>query len=96
MSAPAPQALAAVAAVPPGAAHPARAALDAALLAAHAKADRPALIGLYAEAAETATGTAAAFYLTHAFVFALEAGDARAPVLKARLVALGADVPDAP
>nr|WP_284266741.1 hypothetical protein [Roseicyclus sp. Amp-Y-6] len=65
-------------------------------MAAHAKADRPALIGLYAEAAETATGTAAAFYLTHAFVFALEAGDARAPVLKARLVALGADVPDAP
>jgi hypothetical protein len=83
-------------AAPHGAADPARAALDAALLAAHAKGDRATLIGLYAEAAEAARGTAAAFYLTHAFVFALEAGDARAPVLKARLVAIGADIPDAP
>lgn len=96
MSAPAPQALAAAMVASQGAADPARAALDAALLAAHARGDRAALIGLYAEAAETAAGTAAAFYLTHAFVFALEAGDTRAPALKARLVALGADVPDAP
>ncbi|MBF9061302.1 hypothetical protein HKCCSP123_19145 [Rhodobacterales bacterium HKCCSP123] len=80
----------------PGAVDPARAALDAALLAAHARGDRAALIGLYAEAAEAAQDTAAAFYLTHAFVFALEAGNARAPVLKARLVAIGADVADAP
>jgi hypothetical protein len=75
---------------------PARAALDAALLGAHARGDRAALIGLYAEAAEAATGTAAAFYLTHAYIFALEAGDARARALKARLVAMGADIPDAP
>lgn len=73
-----------------------RAALDAALLAAHATGDRPALIGLYAEASEGTSGTAAAFYLTHAYVFALEAGDPRAAVLKARLVAIGADVPDRP
>ena len=96
MSAPAPRPAGATLHAPPGAPDPARAALDAALLAAHAKGDHAALIGLYAEAAEAATGAAAAFYLTHAFVFALEAGDARAPVLKARLVAIGADVPDAP
>jgi hypothetical protein len=75
-----------------------RAALDAALLAAHARGDRAALVGLYADAAEAgAAGPAeAAFFLTQAFVFALEAGDPRAQVLKARLVSLGADLPDAP
>ncbi|MBY6200498.1 hypothetical protein KUV65_03920 [Maritalea mobilis] len=76
--------------VPPD---PARAALDAALLTAHAMKDRDALIRLYAEAAEISDGTAAAFYLTHAFVFALEAGDPRAPVLRAKLVEIGADIP---
>jgi hypothetical protein len=65
--------------------------LDAALLAAHAAGDHAALITLYAEAAGAATGVAAAFYLTHAYVFALEAGDPRAPDLKARLVARGAE-----
>ncbi|MDG4647564.1 hypothetical protein P6F26_03845 [Roseibacterium sp. SDUM158017] len=69
------------------------ASLDAALLAAHARGDRAALIGLYGDAADAATPRAAAFYLTHAHVFALEAGDPRASVLKARLVALGADTP---
>ncbi|MCU4653532.1 hypothetical protein N8I71_11875 [Roseibacterium sp. SDUM158016] len=72
------------------------AALDAALLAAHARDDRAALIRLYAEASEAATGTAAAFYMTHAYVFALEAGDPRSAMLRARLVALGADLPDTP
>jgi hypothetical protein len=71
-----------------------RAALDAALLSAHAREDRAALIGLYGEAAETSAGAAAAFYLTHAYVFALEAGDSRATVLKGRLVEIGADLPD--
>ncbi len=65
--------------------------LDDALLAAHAAGDRDRLISLYAEAADLHRGEAAAFYLTHAYVFALEAGDARAPALKARLVAIGAD-----
>lgn len=69
-----------------------RAALDAALLKAHAIGDRHALIGLYAEAADAAQDLRArSFYLTHAYVFALEAGDPRAPMLKARLVSEGAD-----
>lgn len=64
--------------------------LDARLLAAHAADDRATLIALYAEAADTAPDeTATGFYLTHAFVFALEAGDPRADALRARLVAMG-------
>lgn len=67
-----------------------RTALDTALLAAHDAGDRGALISLYALAAE-GDGTGAAFYLTHAYVFALEAGDPRAMTLRARLLAMGAD-----
>ncbi|MBF9044986.1 hypothetical protein HKCCE4037_16710 [Rhodobacterales bacterium HKCCE4037] len=67
-----------------------RAALDQALLAAHAAKDRSSLVTLYAEAAAGAP-EAQAFYLTHAFVFALESGDIRAPDLRAQLVALGAE-----
>ena len=64
--------------------------LDARLLAAHAADDRAALIALYTEAADTATDeTATGFYLTHAYVFALEAGDPRTADLRARLVAMG-------
>lgn len=47
------------------------------------------VITSYMAAAE---GAAEAFYLTHAYVHALEAADPRAPALKAQLVALGADV----
>ena len=66
--------------------------LDTRLLAAHAADDRPALIALYAEAAEqAATGTACAFYLTHAYVFALETGSAFATVLRERLVLMGSE-----
>lgn len=66
--------------------------LDARLLAAHRMGDTAALIGLYAEAAETAPdANAAGFYLTHAYVFALEAGDHRAAALHAKLVASGRD-----
>jgi len=66
--------------------------LDARLLAAHAADDRPALIGLYAEAAEqAATEVARAFYLTHAYVFSLETGSTRAMTLRARLVAMGSE-----
>lgn len=68
-----------------------RSELDAALLAAHEAGDRRGLITLYAEAANANTGVAAAFYLTHAYVFALEAGDSRVHVLRARLVALGSE-----
>lgn len=64
--------------------------LDARLLAAHAADDRAALITLYTEAGETAADEIArSFYLTHAFVFALEAGDPRAAELRARLKAMG-------
>ncbi len=64
--------------------------LDARLLAAHAANDRAALITLYAEAAVAAdSAEARGFYLTHAYVFALEAGDTRAEGLKAELIAMG-------
>lgn len=66
-----------------------RGALDHALLEAHAKQDSAALVRLYALAAnesETARDTdAACFFLTQAFVFALESGDARADELNRRL-----------
>lgn len=64
--------------------------LDARLLAAHAAGDTPALISLYVEASETAVEpTAKAFYLTHAYVFALEAGDPAAQALKTKLSEMG-------
>ena len=71
--------------------------LDAALLAAHAAGDNRKLIELYKAAAEAAdTPEQAAFYLTHAYVFALEAGDPVADTLHQRLVEMGRDVPLAP
>ena len=64
--------------------------LEARLLAAHATGDGCALIGLYEEAAkEAADETASGFYLTHAFIYALEQGDARAGALRMRLRAMG-------
>ena len=63
--------------------------LDARLLAAHARGDRGALVRLYTEAADRApTDDARAFYLTHAYVFALERGDPAASELKTRLRAM--------
>lgn len=65
--------------------------LDAALLAAHAAGNRAALIDLYRQASEAAeTGQARAFYLTHAYVFALEAGAPEAEALRDGLRALKA------
>lgn len=64
--------------------------LDTRLLAAHAADDRALLIQLYTEAAETAADEdARGFYLTHAYVFALEAGATQAATLRAHLVAMG-------
>jgi len=67
----------------------ARVDLDAALIAAHEARDWQQLVGLYARAADgsEAAGNidAACFYLTHAYVFALQTGDGRAPALHARL-----------
>ncbi len=66
--------------------------LDTRLLAAHEAYDRPALIGLYAEAAEQATSDIAhAFYMTQAYVCALETGSALASPLRERLVAMGSE-----
>ena len=64
--------------------------LDDRLLDAHARDDRTGLIALYAEAADTAQDIdAACFYLTHAYVFALEKGDPATEVLYQRLKAEG-------
>ena len=70
--------------------------LQARLLAAHDRGDHSALVGLYraaAEAAEAAEGAgnagAVGFFLTHAYIFALETNHADAPALRARLVAMG-------
>ncbi|WP_296424063.1 hypothetical protein [Yoonia sp.] len=60
------------------------------LLAAHAHGDRHALVALYTQAADQAAETdAACFYLTHAYIFALETGDAAADALYRRLKAHG-------
>jgi len=60
------------------------------LLAAHACDDRAALVGLYTEAADTAGDIdAACFFLTHAYVFALEEGDPASTTLFQRLKAEG-------
>ena len=60
--------------------------LDRRLLVAHESGDGRALARLYEEAAETAaTEDATAFYLTHAYIWALDTGDPKAPALRARL-----------
>jgi hypothetical protein len=62
------------------------ASLDAKMIAAHEARDTRALIRLYTEAADTANDLdASCFYLTHAYVFALEAGAPEAPRLHERL-----------
>lgn len=64
--------------------------LQARLLTAHATGDGVALVALYTEAADRAvTEEAAGFFLTHAYVHALELGHGNALALKARLVAMG-------
>ncbi|MGC1504755.1 MAG: hypothetical protein WA782_11520 [Sulfitobacter sp.] len=71
--------------------------IDAALLAAHAAGDGQAMMRLYALAAETAqTPDAAAFFLTHAYVFALETGHADAQRLHQQLVNAGREHPASP
>lgn len=61
--------------------------LDDQLLLAHERGDKAALVTLYEQAADSATTIdAACFYLTHAYVFALELGHANVTQLHARLV----------
>ena len=65
------------------------AALDAALMAAHRAGDLAALVRLYQSAGEAAEAAGdrdrAAFFLTHAWVFALEAGLPEAGAMQDRL-----------
>ena len=67
--------------------------VEAALLQAHQHNDVPSLITLYALAADEREQhgdiDAACFFLTHAFVFALESGSERMLELNQRLVAHG-------
>ena len=67
--------------------------LERRLLAAHDLGDLRALAGLYAEASERAEATGqrdrAAFFLTHAWVFALDAGLASAEAFRDRLGSWG-------
>ncbi|MEM9319110.1 MAG: hypothetical protein AAGA70_08895 [Pseudomonadota bacterium] len=66
--------------------------LQRALIAAHEDGDRAVLSALYTRAADAAeTPEEAAFFLTHAYVFALDAGSKAAPELRARLVRAGAE-----
>lgn len=68
-------------------------ALDTALLSAHADKNSEALVKLYTKAADLSEVAGdidrACFYLTHAFVFALESGAPEAPLLNKRLAARG-------
>lgn len=65
-------------------------ALDARLVTAHRAADAAALSRLYEAAAGRQRDRAAAgFFLTQAWVFALEAGDGREAALDRRLARMG-------
>ena len=64
--------------------------LEQELLAAHERDDQEALITGYTKAADAENDVdAACFFLTHAYIFALEAGDARAETLRDRLASHG-------
>ncbi len=66
-----------------------RATLDRLLLDAHSRGDHVDLVRYYTQAADEREAVrdldAACFYLTHAFVFALESGALEADVLNYRL-----------
>lgn len=67
-------------------------ALDAALLAAHAQANKHDLVVLYEKAANQANSDhERRFFLTHAYIFALDIGSENAGVLRQGLVELGAE-----
>ena len=68
--------------------------LDNALLAAHASGDTDALVSLYTQASDQAeTPDMAGFYLTHAYVFALEMNHPQASELRQRLIDAGREEP---
>ena len=64
--------------------------LHDALLLAHRSDDKPALVELYAQAADaTNQRIERQFFLTHAYIYALEAGNPVADQLCARLKVFG-------
>ncbi|PLS22000.1 hypothetical protein [Neptunicoccus cionae] len=66
--------------------------LDQALLAAHNAKDNSALVRLYRQAGKAALAedeTRGCFYLTHAYIYALEAGLAEAQELHSTLKSFG-------
>lgn len=69
--------------------------LNDAILAAHAADDLAALVTLYREAGDQSEAAgeidACCFFLTQAYVFALDTGDPGSDDLRARLVAHGRD-----
>lgn len=68
--------------------------LDAQLLAAHTANDSAALVTLYQQAADQANDAeAAAFYLTHAHVFALEINHPDTAQLRQRLIDQNREAP---
>lgn len=73
----------------------ARCALDAGLIAAHDAGDHQKLVTLYRDAADQALARGdidgGCFYLTHAYVFALETGHSDTGRIHARLVAYNRD-----
>ena len=73
-----------------------QAALNQALLAAHRADDGVALVALYTQAGDLAEArgdvNAACFFLTHAYIFALEAGAEAASELNGRLADHGREV----
>ncbi|MEO9897573.1 MAG: hypothetical protein ABJD13_00900 [Paracoccaceae bacterium] len=67
--------------------------LDTHLIAAHANQDGALLTALYTKAAnQSDDADTQCFFLTQAYVFALEAGLPEASPLKARLISAGRDV----
>ncbi len=71
--------------------------LDDDLIKAHAENDLASLVRLYVQAADEKESAddidGACFYLVHAYVFALEAGDPAMPAINQRLVAYGREAP---
>lgn len=64
--------------------------LDQQLLAAHEDNDMALLVELYQQAAEQASDDEAKyFYMTHAYIFALDTNHPDIPALKSALVAAG-------
>ena len=64
--------------------------LDTRLIAAHEAQDKTGLVALYTEAADQTNDLdAKCFYLTHAYIFALEIGAPQTAALHARLVSHG-------